>query len=91
MADPWGFRPISLSITPIKLVAKGARHVGEAGGTVGAPLCVRGVVAGRSMMEKVVRTLDPMHRALRVPTSHLAIVFVSDITAAFPSLVWDWI
>lgn len=90
VAEPGGFRPISLSNTAHKLVAKGLNATLEKLAARLVHTCQRGFVAGRNMLEHIVRTVAPMHRAPSYDAMDVGIVLF-DIKAAFPSLGWAWI
>lgn len=78
VAEPGGFEAMIFSNTLLKLASRLAHP------------CQRGLVAGRSMAENVMRMLACIHLSLHFLSFDVAVVSFG-VKVAFPSLGWDWI
>lgn len=89
-ASPARVRPITLSNTSHKLLAKAIKATLEKVAEITVHPAQRGFMPGRGMLDNVFEALAPMHVARLLEASAPAIVLF-DIRSAFPSVAWQWI
>lgn len=83
-------RPITLSNTAHKLLAKALNASLEKVAAATVHPAQRGFMPGRSMADNMFEAIAPMHVARLLEGSVPAVVLF-DIRAAFPSVAWEWI
>lgn len=83
-------RPITLSNTAHKLLAKALNASLEKVAVASVHPSQRGFMPGRTMNDNVSEAIAPMHIARLLEGSVPAVVLF-DIRAAFPSVAWEWI
>lgn len=87
-ATPVNFRPISLSNTSQKLIAKALNMTLEVISQDVAHPAQRGFIRGRQMGDNILLTLASMEKAL-ILGAHSFGTRLFDISAAFPSVAWE--